>query len=301
MLIISILVSNLSSEPEDEYTKAGEMKDLDLGSVHLVEVGPRGKEDKFKLYVANCIVQKRTKATQKISGILIPELQQALKTLANEAKRISATVHLPRIGYRISNWYSIERTIRTTLIQAKIPTYIYYYKRKIFQNPPSSQSMENSASKKEISSTKPKNNNEQEQNEKMEEEEEEFILENPNKHQENRNLPSELNTTPELEVKNLLEQDLPSLFNGRVVFLFQIQDKEEEKLLERYVVAFGGIVEKKVSSNVTQIISGKNPSSSAVLSCLLNRFPTLECVSPLWIKDSVNYQKSFPTSFYKLK
>lgn len=69
-------ISALSKEPQLEYERAGEMDDLELGSLHLIEVGTRKPDDEEdvpgaeypKLYVANAIVQNRTKSSQKISG-----------------------------------------------------------------------------------------------------------------------------------------------------------------------------------------------------------------------------------------
>jgi hypothetical protein len=71
-------LSALSPLLEEEYELAGKMDDLELGSVHLIKVGPRENEDPegAKIYVANIIVQKRGK--KQTSGILIPELKRAL-------------------------------------------------------------------------------------------------------------------------------------------------------------------------------------------------------------------------------
>uniref|UniRef100_A0A8C4Q2G6 Chromodomain helicase DNA binding protein 1-like n=1 Tax=Eptatretus burgeri TaxID=7764 RepID=A0A8C4Q2G6_EPTBU len=52
------------------------------------------------------------------------------------AGRMSASVHLPRIGHATPafNWYGTERLIRKHLTSCGIPTFIYYYPRKMLNS-----------------------------------------------------------------------------------------------------------------------------------------------------------------------
>jgi len=42
---------------------------------------------------------------------------------------VQASVHLPRMGLRGSDWYAVERAVRRYLVSHGIPTYVYYFKR----------------------------------------------------------------------------------------------------------------------------------------------------------------------------
>jgi O-acetyl-ADP-ribose deacetylase (regulator of RNase III) len=84
----------------------------------------------LQLYVANVICQSRKSGS--ISPINMLKLQEALKKIAVVAKKLNASVHLPRIGAHLptTDWYSVERLIRVCIASKKIETTIYYFPRK---------------------------------------------------------------------------------------------------------------------------------------------------------------------------
>jgi len=104
-----------------------------VGDVHLVLI--TGKEIfNGMLYVALVVCQSRKGG--QVSPIHFGHLQTGLLKVAQEAIKLGASVHLPRIGADMPtiNYYSVERMIRNTVAARGIKTYIYYFQR---QNTPS--------------------------------------------------------------------------------------------------------------------------------------------------------------------
>ncbi|XP_019639122.1 PREDICTED: chromodomain-helicase-DNA-binding protein 1-like [Branchiostoma belcheri] len=124
-------LSARSSQPEMQYQLAGKMKDLALGDAHLIAVDDRESRTKGSDMVALIVAQDRDR-NNKLSGIKLSALNQGLVRICTAARRMKASVHLPRIGYNTPgfNWYGTERLIRKHLSSRGIPTYIYYYPRK---------------------------------------------------------------------------------------------------------------------------------------------------------------------------
>lgn len=52
----------------------------------------------------------------------------------------------------------------------------------------------------------------------------------------------------------LVENPLPDFFNGLTILLFNVT-QDQERDLNRYVVAFGGTVARSYNSNVTHIVT----------------------------------------------
>ncbi|XP_078700136.1 chromodomain-helicase-DNA-binding protein 1-like [Branchiostoma floridae x Branchiostoma belcheri] len=124
-------LSARSSQPEMQYQLAGKMKDLALGDAHLIAVDDRESRTKGSDMVALIVAQDRDR-NNRLSGIKLSALNQGLVRICTAARRMKASVHLPRIGYNTPgfNWYGTERLIRKHLSSRGIPTYIYYYPRK---------------------------------------------------------------------------------------------------------------------------------------------------------------------------
>lgn len=59
-------------------------------------------------------------------------LEICLKKIKKGAKRLSCSVHLPRIGFGTPsfNWYGAERLIRKLISNKGIEAWIYYYRRR---------------------------------------------------------------------------------------------------------------------------------------------------------------------------
>ena len=89
-------IGKLGSQTSEEYELAGEMDDLDLGSAHLVDLAANAsQEEETKVYIANVIVQSKSKRQ-----LILPKLQEALEKVAFKAKQLNASVHLPRYDTR---------------------------------------------------------------------------------------------------------------------------------------------------------------------------------------------------------
>lgn len=101
---------------------------ITLGSLQLIKtkIGT-GKND--SVYICNLICQSIAKG--KGSAINMKYLKMSLKRLCQVAIEYDATIHLPRIGERLpsTNYYSVERLIRSCLASKGIETYIYYHKK----------------------------------------------------------------------------------------------------------------------------------------------------------------------------
>ncbi|CAH1226693.1 CHD1L [Branchiostoma lanceolatum] len=119
-------LSARSSQPEMQYELAGKMKDLALGDAHLIAVDDKESRSKGSDMVALIVAQNRDR-NNRLSGIKLSALNQGLVRICTAAKRMKASVHLPRIGYNTPgfNWYGTERLIRKHLASRGISTYMY--------------------------------------------------------------------------------------------------------------------------------------------------------------------------------
>lgn len=141
-------LNHLSPLPAERYAEAGQNKDIQLADIHLVFKQTRtldeeaGDDDLFcrpsdcmpiahiagqGVYVALVIAQ--TTKRNKVGPIQLPALSQALQKLAPVAKALKASIHMPRMGLRGSDWYAAERSIRRYLVSHGVPTYVYYFRR----------------------------------------------------------------------------------------------------------------------------------------------------------------------------
>lgn len=122
-------IDNLSLKVSEQYAKASKMKDIHMGDLHIIEIDKR-EDGEHSLFVGTIVSQSRVKGV--ISPINMNHLKTGLTKLAQEARKRNASVHLPRIGENIpsTNYYSIERIIRSCLSSKGIETYIYYFSKK---------------------------------------------------------------------------------------------------------------------------------------------------------------------------
>uniref|UniRef100_A0AAY4E2M0 Chromodomain-helicase-DNA-binding protein 1-like n=1 Tax=Denticeps clupeoides TaxID=299321 RepID=A0AAY4E2M0_9TELE len=115
-----------SDEPQKQYERAGEMKDLELGHVLLFPINDKVSRLDRRDYLALIVAQTRDKSNN-LSGIKLSALDEGLKKIYRAAKEKRASVHLPRIGHSTKgfNWYGTERLIRKHLAAKGIPTFMY--------------------------------------------------------------------------------------------------------------------------------------------------------------------------------
>lgn len=94
---------------------------LALGDVQFVQVEPR-------LEVANLIGQHGiTRRGQRVPPVRYEAIKKGLNTVALHAKKLGASVHMPRIGSGLAGgrWEDVEPIIKETLIDAGIATTVY--------------------------------------------------------------------------------------------------------------------------------------------------------------------------------
>lgn len=161
-------ISNLSPRVQQQYEAAFRNEDLKLGQAHLIRIpalqtpvfagactadsddnDDRDATHRPDVYVCLLVVQgfvssagisrKKLQRTATGGPIARPPgrstnfrlyaLQNSLRVLAQHAKKLNASVHMPRIGYGTPqfNWYAVERIIRRELRDANVATCIYYY------------------------------------------------------------------------------------------------------------------------------------------------------------------------------
>lgn len=160
-------ISNLSPHVQQQYEAAFRNEDLKLGQAHLIRIpalqtpvyaggNAAGSDDdddddannRPDVYVCLLVVQgfvsasggrKKlqrpatggpiTRPAGRSTNFRLYALQNSLRILAQHAKQLNASVHMPRIGYGTPqfNWYAVERIIRRELRDANVATCIYYY------------------------------------------------------------------------------------------------------------------------------------------------------------------------------
>lgn len=115
-------ISSRWPEPENAYTlwhKSGEY--FQLGEIQSIPVDTG-------LFVINMIAQKGvTPAKDGTPPIRYDALEKCLEKVALAAKKIKASVHMPRIGCGLAggSWEEVEPIIKRTLEENNIPVYVY--------------------------------------------------------------------------------------------------------------------------------------------------------------------------------
>lgn len=118
-----VAISKRWKEPEAAYRqwyKDREHNDFALGSVQLVQVEP-------DIWVANLIGQHALKREGGKPPIRYEAIEAGLVRIAEEASRLSASVHMPRIGCGLAGgtWDKIEPIIQNTLCEHGITVVVY--------------------------------------------------------------------------------------------------------------------------------------------------------------------------------
>ena len=115
-----VAISRRWKEPEAAYRGWHGEPDFALGAVQLVQVEPT-------LWVANMIGQHGLKRTPAGPPIRYDAVETALTTVAEHARELDASVHMPRIGCGLAGgrWEEIEPIIGRTLIKNGVPVTVY--------------------------------------------------------------------------------------------------------------------------------------------------------------------------------
>jgi O-acetyl-ADP-ribose deacetylase (regulator of RNase III) len=104
--------------PRTEYLHWGYQHSLKLGTVQLVKV-------ERAIWVANLIAQRDTVPRDGLPPIRYDALTQCLKQLGSHARRLRATLHMPRIGCDLagSQWEQVKLLMADTLPDSEVFIY----------------------------------------------------------------------------------------------------------------------------------------------------------------------------------
>ncbi|KAJ3239452.1 Chromodomain-helicase-DNA-binding protein 1-like [Chytriomyces hyalinus] len=111
------------------YIASFEAGNLKLGTAHLLPNSISTRSG-GKARVCLIVAQKRGK-DNSLGEIRLPDLEAGLQSLGREAKKLKASVHLPRFGQDTPgfDWYQTERIIRKCLPSRCVKTILYYFRR----------------------------------------------------------------------------------------------------------------------------------------------------------------------------
>lgn len=103
-----------------QWYRERESNDFGLGAVRFVGVADQ-------LWVANMVAQRGVVATAEGPPIRYAALEQCLHRVAEYAREVAASVHMPRIGAGLAGgrWEEIEPIIVRTLCERDIVTVVY--------------------------------------------------------------------------------------------------------------------------------------------------------------------------------
>ncbi|WP_025740548.1 macro domain-containing protein [Aquimarina pacifica] len=120
-----VAVSRKWSEPELAYRswyRNREENDFGLGATQLIKVSD-------DIYVGNMIAQHGIKKVTDSGKVPIryDAVMKCLRTIALEAQKLEASIHMPRIGCGLAGgkWDQIEPIIEETLLIKGIEVFVY--------------------------------------------------------------------------------------------------------------------------------------------------------------------------------
>jgi O-acetyl-ADP-ribose deacetylase (regulator of RNase III) len=116
-------ISKRWPEPESRYRawhRGEEKQPFALGQVQFVQVAP-------DLYVANLIGQRDIRAQGSVPPVRYEAVREGLSRIADEAQKLDASIHMPRIGCGLAGgkWEEVGRIIEEELSARDIPVHVY--------------------------------------------------------------------------------------------------------------------------------------------------------------------------------
>ncbi|XP_057698169.1 chromodomain-helicase-DNA-binding protein 1-like isoform X1 [Corythoichthys intestinalis] len=252
-----------SDEPRRQYELAGEMDDLDLGSVLFFPIHDKQSRLDGNDHLALIVAQQRDRAN-KLSGIFLTALDEGLRKIYTEAKHKKAGVHLPRIGHATKgfNWYGTERLIRKHLASRGIPTFIYYHDRGAKNTVAAA-----SASSSDLGS---RGSN-----------------------------AAHLDDLEAAGPSTSGSPELPSFMRGVHVFFYNLTATDRKKLA-RYLITYDGDEEEVMSGEVTHIVAEvEHEVHSQELRELTNRYDRVLPVRKAWLEACFSQQRKVGSAHFK--
>lgn len=119
-----LAISRRWAEPEKAYREWYNNRtneSFELGDIKIVQA-------ENEIYVANMIAQHGIKSTRETGApIRYEAVNDCLEKLCTEAKKLNASVHMPRIGCGLAGgtWDRIEPIILKALSENDIAVYVY--------------------------------------------------------------------------------------------------------------------------------------------------------------------------------
>lgn len=111
------------NKAKSSYQAFGRKKGFKLGTVDFVRV----EADPFgdKIWIANMIAQHDIRPHNGVPPIRYSKLQDCLEKVAEEARGLNASVHMPRIGCGLAGgtWNNVEPIIKETLKDVNVFVY----------------------------------------------------------------------------------------------------------------------------------------------------------------------------------
>ncbi|XP_033992052.1 chromodomain-helicase-DNA-binding protein 1-like [Trematomus bernacchii] len=257
------------------------MKDLDLGNVLLFPVDDKQSRLDGQDQLALIVAQQRD-GSNKLSAIFLSALDEGLKKIYAAAKRLKASVHLPRIGHatRGFNWYGTERLIRKHLSSRGIHTFIYYHSR-AKSSAPSSSSPDSARVTDDAETSAPSTSS---------------TPSTPSTSSSDPQQPDSTRVTEDTESSG--PAALPDFMKGVRVFFYNLP-ASERKMLARYLITYDGDEEEVMSPEVTHIVAEVESSvQSQELQALQSRYPQAVVVQKLWMESCFCKQSRVNTAMF---
>jgi O-acetyl-ADP-ribose deacetylase (regulator of RNase III) len=118
-----VALSKRWPEPEQHY-RAWHRGEVDgpfvLGEVQFVQVGSA-------LWVANLIGQRDVRTVGGVPPVRYEAIRKGLRRVAAEARRLGASVHMPRIGCGLAGgkWEEVGKIVEEELVNIGVPVTVY--------------------------------------------------------------------------------------------------------------------------------------------------------------------------------
>ena len=118
-----LAISKRWPEPEKEYRdwyRNRANNDFGLGAIQLIRVSD-------DIYVGNMVGQQGIKTGNNGVPIRYEAVASCLTKIAEEAKTLNASIHMPRIGCGLAGgkWEHIEPIVEETLLKQELEVYVY--------------------------------------------------------------------------------------------------------------------------------------------------------------------------------